>query len=222
MPTLTLANLETAVLDRLDGNSLLYTTPEVDSDLNDAIRVLNLFTGFNQQSVQVPGFTVINQFLYAVPSPILFPLRVYFNRRQLWKTSLRKLSYTNPNWLRETSAMGLPVQHWVPMGISTLAIHPADSAGGQELLVSGIAEPTKLVNPGDTITVEDEYAECIVELAADTLQIKEGGKIFADSTALYLKFLSKMREKKRWRSQVNPRYFVKVEKQREAEEVEAA
>ena len=217
MPQFTLADLESRVLKRVD-DALLYTSAEADQEINDGIRVANLFTGFMQTVVPVPGFSVADQHVYAVPAGILIPEDVDFEGRVLQKSSLRDLSLKHRDWSRETSLLR-PVQNWAPIGLNYFVIHPADRTGGGNIQVRGIAEPPELTTGTDVITCDDETADLVVELAAHVLQVKEGGKPFADSTRIYQDFLKKMKVKTRWTKLKMPKFFVKLRERETREEV---
>jgi len=208
MPSFTLADLKQRVWDRVDNNVDLYPASEVTSELNEAICAYNLYTGVIQGYAHVPGYTIANQVVYSVPTGILVAQHVAFEGRTLSKVSIRKISLLRRNWLTETTTATGPVARWVPIGIDTLAIHPADAVGGKDLLVSGIAEPTPLVDDADTITLPDEDAEAIEELAGATIVLKEGGKAFADVSLLYRRFLSTVKQKMLWQSAKLPRYWL--------------
>jgi len=103
------------------------------------------------------------------------------------------------------------VAQWWPIGTQKFGIHPADVIGGLPLAIVGVVEPTLLVNPTDVIDLPDEYTQIIDDYAAHVLQLKEGGKIFADASLLYQKFLSVMKDYGRWRYLVQPRYWIEAQ-----------
>jgi hypothetical protein len=208
MPVLTLGDLKTRVYNRLDQNTALYPDADVTREINDSIAAWSLFTSAIQAQVHVPGYTVANQVLYSVPAGILVPQRVYFEGRQLAKESIRKMSLLRRDWITDVSSTRGPVCDWIPFGIGTFAIHPADSIGGNDLLVVGIAEPTPLVLDADPITLPDEDADSIAELSSANLTFREGGAIFAASSLLYQKFLSRMKERMTWKAVKLPRYWI--------------
>ena len=64
MPQYQLQDLDLRVLDRLEGNSLFYVQSERYNAINEALRVLNIFTGFTQGVVSVPGGTQAGRYIY--------------------------------------------------------------------------------------------------------------------------------------------------------------
>lgn len=211
MPQYTLGDLDQRVLDRLEGNSLFYVQTERTGAINEALRVLNMFTGFTQGVVTVPGGTQIGRYIYDQPAGLLFPLAVAFNNRQLRRSTFRALTQRYRLWYQDTTTSFGPVAEWWPIGIQKFGIHPADVVGGLSLAIVGVIEPTLLVNQTDVIVLPDEFTETVVELAAHVLQLKEGGKIFSDASLLYQKFLSEMKDYGRWRYMIQPRYWVEVQ-----------
>jgi hypothetical protein len=209
MPSYTLADLEQRVYSRLENNSVFYPQAEVDAAVNECLRVLNLHTGFLQNSVVITSEA--GRVFYDIPYPMLFPIAVTLAGRQLKRSSLPSMALKFRDWTRHASSTFGPVADWMPLGIRKLAIHPADSTGGRELKIYGVIEPTVLVGATDAIILQDEYVDILEEYAAHIIQLKEGGKIFSDASLLFLRFQEKMREYARWRNYVQPRYFVEVE-----------
>ena len=211
MPTVTLSQLQSRVYSRLDNNALLYTASEVTAAINEQIRVINLITGYIQTSVLVPGSSRPNQQWYNVPAGILVPLRVQFEQTVLEKYSLTNMGMIAPNWLTENTAnTGAPVSHWTSVGLQKFAIHPADSVGGNDILVTGIAEPVLLVSGSDTISFPNEYAEALEDMAVVTLVMKESGTIFTQASVMYQKFISKMKQFQRFENLRWPAYWIET------------
>lgn len=212
MPSFTLADLSNRVLDRLDQNVALYTQPEVNSAINEAIRVLNLACGFLQVTVLIAGSSVANRFWYDVPfgpGNIVIPLRVQYEQTYLRKYNLNEIGRAYPQWLTETTATtGQPVQHFIPFGIRKFAIHPADAVGGGDLSVTGVQEPIPLVNPTDVVQWPNEVTPAFDALAAHTLMLKEGGAIFSAATADYQQYIRIMKKLTIWKGMVWPSWFV--------------
>jgi len=192
----------------MDNNNLLYPQSEVLIYVNEAMRVLNLFTGFLQTTVDIPGDSVANRVWYDTPDPIVIPLRVQFEGDYLYKNSLNKLGQVYGQWTAETTAnTGRPVSHWTPVGLTKFGIHPADAIGGGVISVTGIRNPA-ILGINDIIPIPNEYAEPLEELAAFSLQLKEGFPLFEKAAMMYTKFLSRMKDQARWRKDTMPAYYV--------------
>ena len=209
MPLVTLAMLQARVYSRLDNNQFLYPAFQVTAALNEALRVLNLSTGFIQGTYQMPGWSQSNRVWYDVPAQILIPLRVFFEGNALKRTTVWNLGASHPNWTAETTAnTGIPVSFWAPCGLTKFAIYPADSIGGQDISVTGVLEPTPLVNLTDIVNLPNEYASAVDLLAAHVLQLKESSKIFSQSSADYQKYLSVNKHMTMWKGLTQPAYFI--------------
>jgi hypothetical protein len=213
MATRTLAQLRTTVYAALDNNTGFYPAAEVTRALNEQVRVANLFAGFIQSSATVT--TEANRYVYPVPSPILVPLAVSLDGRPLKRTALAVLAARRRHWARETTANLGAVASWVLLGIRRFIIHPADAVGSRTITVEGISEPALLVNDSDVVQADDEILDGIQDMAAHILQLKEGGKIFADSTAGYQAFLREMKLHERWQNLRHPRFFLEKQQVKE-------
>lgn len=209
MPQFTLGEIDARVLDRLDRNDGLYPTLERYNQINDAIKVVNLLTGFTNSTIGVPGYTVKSQLIYPTPAGIIFPMRVYYEGRQLERVSIRSISMRFRSWTTDRASQGHPVQRWVPLGIGMFAIHPMDTLGGNDIQVNGISEPAVLLNADDFIVIEDQWATLIENLAAQVLQLKESPAIFSSASAIYQEFIRGIKQYIFWQKMVMPRYYLK-------------
>lgn len=194
MPQFTLSNLRDKALSRVE-NSVLYTLPEVDYVINEAIRVTSLFTGLVRSVVSVPGLSVASKLVYQTPPGILVPGIVTFDGRQLQKVPLRKLARNRRNWATDTTASRGRVEFWAPIGITQFVITPVDAQGGRDISVTGMGEPVKLVNANDIMILENEYVDIITDYCAHRLPLKIGGKIFADGSLALNDFYSAMKQR---------------------------
>lgn len=199
MPTLTLNDLSNRVYARVDANSLLYPQAEVTTAINEAIQILNLFTGFLQVSANVSGNSVANQTFYTVPTGILIPMRVQFKQTYLPLLNLVEIGQQYPTWTADTTATtGLPVCYWIPFGLTGFAIYPADAIGGNTITVTGVQEPVLLVSSGDVITMTNEMASALDYYAFNILTLKESGKILNDSFSEFKRFQKQISRIKLW------------------------
>lgn len=207
MPVFKLSDLRTKVYGRVDNNNSLYTLPEVDYVINEAIATVALFTGFYRVTASVPGNSVANQIVYATPSGILAPRVVRFAGRQLQRMKLSKLVRQRRGWATETNLTNGPTSSWAPIGNTMFVINPIDAVGGRQIEVTGMGAPPKLVNANDTMVLENEYLELITEYGAHRLPLKEGGKIFADGSMALNDFYKKMKERKQYEKLKLPKYW---------------
>jgi hypothetical protein len=203
MPSATVGQLDTRVLGRIDNNSTLYGQSERYVYYNEAQRFLNIITGFLQTTVPVPGGAVANRRWYDTPAPIIIPLKVQFSGTYLHKSSLTRIGQTNPTWTQDTSAnLGYPPASWVPVGLTKFGLHPANSIGGGEILVTGIQDPVLFTtsNPNQVLPFPNEYLEAMEDLSAFSIQLKEGFPLFQAANMLYQKFMARMGTESRWRN----------------------
>ncbi len=213
MPIVTLADLSSRVYARIDNNTQLYTQSEVTSSLNESLRVLNSFLGFLQGSVQM--MSEAGRVWYDVPTGILIPMRVQFEGVYLQKMFPSQIGKAYAGWTAETTLnTGTPVAEWVPCGLTKFAIHPADSVGGAVINVTGVLEPTPLVNPTDTVTIPNEYTDILVNLSGQVLTLKETGKLFSQQIFYYREFMRIMAKAAIWRGAVMPQYSTSETRQR--------
>ena len=204
MSSVTLESLKNRVWAQLDDNTRFYPAAEVTRAINDSFQQLNLFTGIVQGPQNIT--TEANRFFYPLPASIIVPFAADLDGRQLKRSSLRHLSSRRQNWLKEATTG--PPSVWVPVGNRTLAIYPKDSVGGRTLRIVGVLEPTLLVNNSDEIDLPDEMTDAIEDLAVLGLQLKEGGKPFADASTKYQDFLRDVTIWQRWRGIKHPRFFI--------------
>lgn len=195
MPTITLSQLQGYVLDRLEQNTSLYPIADITNAINEFYRIANAFIGLNQKLVSVPGFSVKNRLIYQIPSPILFPINIFFEGTELDKISLLALARNHPRWATTTTAKAGKVQRWAPIGITQFVIHPIDAIGGRDIAVQGVVEPTPLLNANDPLQLDDEFLDMAVSYAAHRLQLREGGRPFSSSMLLMTRFYSLLRDR---------------------------
>lgn len=209
MPTVSFSELKSRTYDKLDNNTAFYASDEVGDIVNEAVQVFNLFTAFLQGPINTSQLTTPNRLLYDVPSPVILPARVRFNGRFLEPYGFEAMSRGYPGWMKETTAnTGEVVAHWVPIGISKFAIHPADSTGNGQLEISGILEPDDMAFDDDKLVMPNEIREGIVDYAAHVLQLDEGGSIFAQSSRSYQSFMRTIKSAMYLKQMVMPSYFV--------------
>jgi len=204
---ISLADLRERVYHRVEENRVFYAVEQVDEAINEALRVLNLFTGYNQDTVTLAP-SVAGRVFYDIPASVIVPFQVIFERKSLEKTSISGLVRLVPDAFSQSSlAFGRPF-YWAPIGIRKFALVPQDRRGGGELEVVGVMEPTPLVAPADSAQLADEFSELVEDYAFYTLTLAEGGAIFADASRLYQKFLGRMKELNMYQTMKNPQYFI--------------
>lgn len=200
MPTVTLAQLKAQTLTRLENNSRAFGAVQLTTVINEGIQVLNMHCGWVSQTIDL-GPTVSNRPIYNIPEQIIYPTRVYFEGRVLYKTTLRDLLDLHPSALIEnTSQRYGSVEQWCSIGSSKAFIWPAASVAGQSLQVTGVVEPTTLTTDASVIQLPNEAASAIADYAAHRVQFKIGGVPFNQSIAYYANFQTFMKSRTAWRN----------------------
>ena len=204
-----LLDLVARVYSRLDDNTLLYPQQEVIDVVNEAIRILNLWTGYTQITYEIPGWSVADRFYYPVPLGIVIPLRVQFEKRSLRRVQLGAIGNFSTTWTTDTTAnQGSRVEAWIPIGLRTFGIWPADSQGGQQMLITGVQDLPLLVNMTDKMYMPNQLIPAFDQLAVHTIQLKEATRTFAASSTDYQDFLRALKTQMRLQGVSMPRYWV--------------
>jgi hypothetical protein len=180
----------------------------ITAAVNEFYKIANVTCGINQMPVSVPGFSIAGQLKYAVPSPILIPLTASFEGRMLKRISLGALARNYRTWASDTSIKMGVTQRWSQIGIDKFVIHPIDSIGGRDISITGVVEPTPLVNSNDTISLEDEYIQMAVDYAAHRVQLLEGGAIFEQASLLLNKFYEGINKRLMYQGYKFPNYAI--------------
>jgi hypothetical protein len=119
--------------------------------------------------------------------------------------NLVQIGETYPTWTADTTqSVAMPVSFWVPFGLAAFAIYPADSQGGNEILVTGIAEPPLLENLSDTISIPNEQAEALDRLCVNVLTLKETATVLQQSFEEYRAFQRQVKKIKMWQGLAQP------------------
>jgi hypothetical protein len=203
-----LSDLEQRVWGRLDGDTAFYRQPDVDRLLNEGSRIVNLFAGFSQDRVAL-GLTVQSWIFYRIPSPIVLPMKVYLDGKELQKSTLDGAGQTFPKWLQGRALRNL--SSWIPIGTRMFALAPPDSLGGRVLEVWGVTTPALLIGSNDTLTLDDDFTDLIVDYAYMNLAYREGGKPAADALKGYSGWMKRMRELQRFETKIAPKFWIEVE-----------
>jgi hypothetical protein len=189
----TLAQLRSYFYEQVGGNTSFWRTAEVDTILQESVRVFNCLTGFWRGRVDISP-TVANQHWYTVPSGLTYLLRGEVNQRPLGSSSLWDLDYGQPNWEAESCISGTFPQVFAPAGVNLFAIWPASFAGGESLVVEGVTPAPVLTTVGSIDLGQDEL-EMILDYAGHIAQFKEGGQEFEASQLLLKEFLKQAGER---------------------------
>jgi hypothetical protein len=192
--TSTLANLAPAVQARLqDPNGVFWLLNyEIYSGLSEAISELLLILGRPTATVSLPVSLTANTVWQPMPSGLLAISNLTCSGRQLWKTTLHSLDYTQTSWSSawESDRAALPAR-WAPLGLNYFVVHPAPLQP-ITVTVTGIAYPfTDTWPPAgtDSTPFHKEFDQALELYAASYARIKEIGQDFQEGLAQYQAFL---------------------------------
>ena len=174
----TLATLRTRLQAKFE-NVPLFTVAEQDAAINEALQWYNLFTGVWRQRVEMT--TVADQTYYSLPGGLVWNARVEFNGYPLALSSYTDMDNGQPGWEADTTATGGVVptrpQVWVPVGMDTLALWPADAAGGNGLVFDGVFATPTLAVAGDYVDLDDTELDALLGEALFLLCFKDPGRV---------------------------------------------
>lgn len=164
--TVTLAQLRALLEDRWDGTPF-WSVPEADIALNEGISQYALATGFWKQRVTLT--TVANQVYYTVDGSLLYGLRVEWAEYPVIWESVDAIDLGRPNWEAERTTTGRPVPRrvvkWIPRGLRTLALWPADGTGGNILVLDGVRVAPVLTSANATLDLGPEDLDALLGYA---------------------------------------------------------
>lgn len=187
---LTLADFDSKLLARVEGNSLFYDRDDRVAAINEALQFINNFVGFSQGRVEA-GVTYSGRTLYRVPPGIIFASDVYLDSVQLFKSTAQSASNQDRSWISGGEDQS-PV-YWVPIGLTKFAIVSADPIGGKLIEVEGVTVPAELASDAEFCGLQDEWVDVVIDYSYMTLVLDEGGKIFSDASKMYSYIQTKMR-----------------------------
>jgi hypothetical protein len=211
MPSVSLSDLKAAVYAKLDQNDQFFREAEVTWAINEGIRLGNLFCNWLTDTIAVygGGVTIADRAIYRVPDGIAIPQRVAFNGKELDKVGLFQLFRQWPQWMKDTTATtGYPVNRWCPYSLNRFAINPADAVGGGTLEVTGVINPTPLVNDTDTITIPKYGILVVADYAAHTVQCKLGSVPLTQSMPQYRTYEQMIKQARVWTRYKHPQFWI--------------
>lgn len=190
----TLQDLQLRMAEKYDS-SIFWTADEATDAINEALLMWNLLTGFWKDTITIT--TTNGNWDYALPSSIVFGMRVEYDGKPLGFASMQDMDNGKPGWQGQTTTSGgsvpTTVSKWLPLSIDMIAIWPADE-GGHTLTVDGVSATPKLVDLTDFIDIGAEALNVILGYALHALALKEGGDRFEGTMPYFLQFLSEAAE----------------------------
>lgn len=186
----TLAQLQGLLTQRW-GNVAFWSVEEGRLALNEGLLLFSLYTGFWKRRVTLP--TITNQVYYPLPSTLTQSARVFHLGRPLVYTSIDDQDAGRPGWEGERTNSGGSVPRqvltWIPCGLSSVALWPADAVSGNSLMIDGLRKTPTLTTPLDFVDLGREDQSALVGYALHALLFKGYRDRWKASKLLYQQFL---------------------------------
>lgn len=169
----TRAVLRARLQDRYTGDPF-WSATEANDAINEALRQFNLYTGYWRGSVNV--VTVAADPFLNVGATMTYRTRVTRSGKVLTPKSIVELYRQRKNWRTQTTTSGSPVPtvitEWAPIGLTAIAIWPADAAGGTTLTIEAVKITPTLTADGQFVDVGDEELKVLLDEALYVLSFK--------------------------------------------------
>jgi hypothetical protein len=144
-----------------------WSTAEANDAINEALRQFNLFTGYWRGSGTV--VTVAADPFLTVPGTLTYRSRVTRPGQVLTRKSIREFYRSRLNWRTQTTTSGgevpTTVREWAPIGLGSIAIWPADAAGGLTLTIEAVKLTPILAADGNFLDAGDEEINALLDEA---------------------------------------------------------
>lgn len=172
-------------------NSPFWTATEATYALNEALLMWNLLTQMWAKRITLP--TTASGVYYNLPSIIVQGARVEWNEHILKRATLWEMDAARPSWENQTIHTGGSVPsrptYWVPVGLTTIAIWPADTVAANALSIDGVTSTPQLILSTDKINLGREEQGAIIAYALHVLSFKGDRTRWHGSVDLYKKFV---------------------------------
>jgi hypothetical protein len=179
----TLTQVQAMVVARLQ-QSPFWTAAEQTKLINEALRQWSCLTGYWKTRMVLTTLSNLSPY-YNIAGALTFGMRVEFNGSPLIQSSLTNWDKGYPQWEGRPSVP----QEWAPVGISLVAIRPADAVGNNSLVLDGVSAAPVLKNTGDFIDIGAEELNTVIGYTQYLAAFKEGGQEFENALPLYQAFL---------------------------------
>lgn len=167
-----------------------WTSDQARRAINEGLRLWSLITGTWQTAFA--STTVPNDPYQVITGTLVKGTRVTINGQRLYQSSLFALDRSIRNWEGTTTATaGAPTRpmYWAPVGLTEIAIYPADATVlGSPLIVDGVRDATLLVNAGDFLDLGDEEINTLLGYALHVLSFYKGAEALARTRPLFVAF----------------------------------
>lgn len=170
-----------------------WTDAEGIRAINHALRTWNLLTGMWKQRALVA--TTAGSHYVTLPAALTYGMQVSWGPtgRALSLGSIHTMDLARPRWEEETTATGGGVpttpRVWGPSGLLELFIWPADSVGGNHLVIDGVAATPVLANLTDYVDMGSQDSTIIAKYALRVESFKRGALAMQGTQVYFADFL---------------------------------
>lgn len=168
-----------------------WTEPEALLAFNEGLRVWNTATGWWKRTVSLT--TQAGVYRYVLPGTLVYRMRIAFNGRPMFNSNHSDLDNGRRRWMMETttSGVGVPRQPtlWAAVSLLLIDIWPADSAGGNSLVLDGVSATPVLADEDDYVDIGEETLTVLLGYALHAAALKKGGPYFAVTEKYFKSFL---------------------------------
>ena len=172
--------------------SSFWRDTELNFIIQESLRFYNLLVGYwkTRATLATTAATV----WYSTPGIITSAMRVSFNGFPLRSESLYNMDFARSGWESEATTDGGDVptrpRYFVIGGLAKVGIWPADAAGGNSLVLDGIAVTPLLTSDASIIDLGQEDMNHLLDLCQHLAAFKEGGMEFKNSMESFKQFLA--------------------------------
>jgi len=186
----TIGDLASQVLQRVEedpANPIFWTYEEAYWAVQEAINEATLLTG--QPEVGFYNFTLTKDTRFFTLPTFGIGILSMTGTGFIAKESIFSLDVMKPTWEQD---VGAAPKYWFSFGINQFGIYPKLTLDSNVMISFISAGYTYPFSPTTQVLIPQEYYNGIIDYAASTMKIKEGGTEFAQGLTLYQKFLDDM------------------------------
>jgi hypothetical protein len=186
---MTLSDLDTRLLERVDDDGSYYVQSERTHALNVALRLFCLITLAVERTA---AFTLVaGQAFYTITAaPIsltdfLVPLKLTVAGARVRPATLADLNLYSTTWRATAGTPAYYAQH----GYELFAVTPQPAGSSTSVALTYAAVPAALASNGDVPEIPAEHQMLLLDFAQWWLRAKEGGAEFGTTKELLDRFL---------------------------------
>lgn len=167
------ATLRARLQDRYEGTPF-WSNTEANDAINETLRWFNLYTGYWRGTAAV--VTGVGDRFLSVAGTLTKATRVTRAGKALARKSIVELYRHRLNWRTQATTDGgtvpTTIQEWAPIGLSKIAIWPADGAGGTTLTIEAVKITPILSADGTNVDLGTEELDLLLDECLWVLSFK--------------------------------------------------